>query len=100
MSQNKKIYTVDDIGELYKLASKGALPDGFDQYDLADNNGWTVGHSLGLHGHLPDDFNHYDLADHNGLTVAQVAEAYGHLPASYRDPGLSSTNTIMSNSPG
>jgi hypothetical protein len=50
-------------------ARKGILPIDFNQWDLANWNGWTVAHVVVEHGHLPADFSQWGLIDNNGLSV-------------------------------
>jgi hypothetical protein len=64
-------------------AMSGNLPDGFDQWELANSKGRTVAHVAACYGHLPADFNRWELADKRGWTVAHEAAAYGHLPADF-----------------
>lgn len=47
-------------------ARKGVLPEGFDQWHLANETGWTVAHEAAKMGLLPADFDQWALADHDG----------------------------------
>ena len=64
-----------DIMQLYAQARAGTLPADFDQWELADADGWTVAHAAARFGRLPADFDQWELADASGWTVAQVAQA-------------------------
>ena len=64
-------------------AMSGNLPDGFDQWELANSKGRTVAHVAACYGHLPPSFDRWDLADSRGWTVAHEAAAYGHLPPGF-----------------
>jgi hypothetical protein len=63
--------------EYAKLARSGDLPADFDQWGLADENGWTVAHTAALHGHLPVGFNMWDMSNNGGWTVAHAAVTAG-----------------------
>jgi hypothetical protein len=56
----------------FLLRNQG-LPPGFDQWDLADKDGWTLAHWAVMPGRLPPGFNQWRLADKKGLTVAELA---------------------------
>jgi hypothetical protein len=72
-----------DIYELFEQAREGTLPNGFDQWDLADNDGRTVAHHAAWHGHLLVEFDRWGLANNVGWTVAHVAAWNGHLPVGF-----------------
>jgi hypothetical protein len=63
-----------------KYAEKGTLPADFDQWELADKDGWTVAHQAAYYGHLHGTSDLWGLADKDGWTVAHVAAHQGHLP--------------------
>jgi ankyrin repeat protein len=65
--------------EAVRLARQKTLPERFDHWDWADENGRTVAHVSAEFGRLPEDFTHWDLADMDGFTVAHAAARYGHL---------------------
>ena len=48
------------------------LPKDFNQWELADKDGWTVAHEVAAHGYLPNDFQLWDLTDKEGRTVRKV----------------------------
>jgi ribosomal protein S18 acetylase RimI-like enzyme len=48
------------------------LPAGFSNWDLADNEGWTVAHEAAFYGHLPEGFDQWGLKDNDGKTVEDV----------------------------
>jgi hypothetical protein len=75
----------DSTGGLWhtRRAKWGRLPTGFDRWDLADNDGWTVAHEAVQWGHLPEGFDRWDLADNDGWTVAHAAAYMGNLPADF-----------------
>ena len=53
------------------LARQKRLPEGFSQWELADNNGWTIAHEAARVGKLPvKSFQNWTLADNKGWTVA------------------------------
>jgi hypothetical protein len=43
------------------IGAKGFLPDGFQDWTLADETGWTVAHEAAEHGCLPPDFDRWEL---------------------------------------
>ena len=56
-------------------ASYGQLPTDFDQWQIADKEGWTIAHEAAYFDHLPLDFDQWDLMDdHFGLTVSEVVQ--------------------------
>jgi hypothetical protein len=71
-----------EYDEYEKLAKVGMLPADFDQWQLADMQGWTVAHIAALYRHLPDNFKQWGLAsaDNDGWTVAHVAAMINTLP--------------------
>ena len=73
-----------DIMRLYRQARAGTLPADFDQWALADADGWTVAHEAARFGSLPADFDQWALADgYTGRTVAHVAVRWGRLPPDF-----------------
>jgi ankyrin repeat protein len=58
---------------LAAIETYGRLPDGFDRWDLKDEDGWTLAHYAAEYGGLPDDFSRWDLTNNDGVTVAQWA---------------------------
>jgi hypothetical protein len=73
----------------HTAALHGHLPDNFDQWELANENGWTVAHSSAIHGSLPDKFDQWDMVDNDGRPVAHIAAEYGHLLVGFNQWGLS-----------
>jgi hypothetical protein len=65
------------------IRAKRFLPDGFQDWELADYWGWTVAHEAAKHGCLPPDFDRWELATNSGWTVAHVAAEHGHLPPDF-----------------
>jgi hypothetical protein len=64
-------------------AESGDLHVGFDQWDMSDEEGWSVAHHAVMCGPLPDDFNGWAIHDLHGWTVAHVAARCGHLPEGF-----------------
>jgi hypothetical protein len=54
-------------------AESGRLPPNFDQWTLANKDGWTVAHEAAKWGHIPRGFDMWDVGDVFGITVAKVA---------------------------
>ena len=70
--------------EALKLLESSKLPADFDQWDLCDENGWSVAHEIAdSNRSLPPNFNQWSIADKKGCTVAHVAAMYGRLPADF-----------------
>ena len=59
--------------DYFEMAMLGALPEGFDQWGLANERGLTVAHWAAIFCHLPEGFSQWGLADNDGTTVADVA---------------------------
>ena len=70
--------------DYFEMAREGTLPEGFDQWHLADEDGWTVAHVAAGWRHLPKDFNQWELADKDGWTVAHEVAAHGYLPNDFQ----------------
>ena len=66
--------------QAHTAARYGHLPEGFDRWDMADNQGLTVAHTAARYGHLPEGFDRWDMADRYGYTVAHIAAQNGNLP--------------------
>ena len=58
-----------NLRELFNQARDGTLPPDFDQWDIANNHGWTVAHEAAAAQHLPPDFDRWELANEDGYTV-------------------------------
>lgn len=65
------------------MARDGHLPDGFNDWALANEGGWTVAHQALKAGPLPAGFNQWSLADSSGWTVAHEAAANSRLPEGF-----------------
>jgi hypothetical protein len=61
---------------------KGGLPEDFDQWDLSNDEGWTIAHEAASYHRLPANFNQWGLADKEGWTVAHTASD-GCLPEDF-----------------
>ena len=59
------------------------LPKDFNQWQLADKNGWTVAHQAAALKMLPQNFNQWDLASNYNKTVAHAAADRGNLPEGF-----------------
>jgi hypothetical protein len=66
-----------------KQVQTGTLPAGFDQWNSADKNGWTLAHEAALGGLFFDNPAILELADSDGWTVAHVAAQYASLPDTF-----------------
>jgi hypothetical protein len=64
------------------------LPDDFNDWDLANKEGWTVAHAAASEGWLPKGFNQWELADCDGWTVAHEAATHGCLPKGFKQWSL------------
>jgi hypothetical protein len=77
----------DEYVEYVRLAKEGALHAGFDQWELANKEGYTVAHVAAWGGHLPvlgpADFDRWDLADRDGWTVAHSMVTERELPETF-----------------
>lgn len=63
------------------------FPEGFNQWSLANKNGWTIAH-LAVQDKrtskaLPEDFDQWNLRDRRGWTVAHEAACYETLPKDF-----------------
>jgi hypothetical protein len=70
------------------------LPVDFSQWDIANNDGWTVAHWAAWIGDLPDNFTQWDLADKDGWTVAHEAVSYRYIPFDFSQWGLIDNNGL------
>jgi hypothetical protein len=90
------------IGQSYKeyvaMAKNGTLPADFDQWELANEYGWTVAHVAAQWGYLPvlgpETFSRWDLADGYGSTVAHEVARIGTLPENFSQWGLVDNNGL------
>ena len=98
--------------ELLEMIEHNTLPEDFDQWDICDENGWsvahiytatygqlpegfnqwdlttsvddiTVAHVAIIKGTLPNDFDQWELTDNKGWTVAHIAARFGKLPSNF-----------------
>jgi hypothetical protein len=65
---------------------------------MTENKCITEAHELALKDQLPADFNDWTLANKNGWIVAHVAACRGHLPADFKDWPLAENITPADNS--
>jgi ATP-dependent Lon protease len=61
------------------LAREGTLPPDFDQWSLADEDGWTVAHEAIKYRNLPTGFNRWDLLEKKGSPLARGQEGQSSL---------------------
>lgn len=84
----------------HNLAGAGQLPKNFNMWDLADQDGWTVGFEAASYGKLPSDFNQWDLKGPEGISIAHIAAASNTLPPNFSqwnletDSGLSVKDVV------
>lgn len=79
-----RLQKLTDLTQLLARARLGcSLPPGFDQWDLADEDGWTVAHEAAQYGHLPPGFDQWGLANKDGWTVAHVAALFDRVPPGF-----------------
>lgn len=64
--------TREEILELFSKAENGTLSEDFQEWNLCDEQGWTIAHQAAYHGHLPENFHSWDLTDKYGVTVESV----------------------------
>lgn len=65
----------------HAAAAMGLLPEGFNEWEILDEEGATVAHTAAMHGHLPRRFKEWDLLDTSGWSVLEIAVEYGHYTA-------------------
>ena len=65
------------------IESREGLPTGFNEWGLANNDGWTVAHKAACYDLLPSNFTQWELADNDGWTVAHSAACYNRLPPNF-----------------
>lgn len=73
----------NDLGETlgHYAAYSGLLPKDYNQWELKmEKTGLTVAHTAAHNNCLPSEFNQWDLRDNNGWTVAHEAAFSGNLP--------------------
>lgn len=81
------------VNELFDMARRGTLTRyhhqvcreraGFDLWEVADGDGWTLAHEAADAGTLPADFDRWELSARDGTTVAHVAVVHRWLPANF-----------------
>lgn len=67
----------------HKAAIMGALPLDFDYWDIEDDRGYTVAHAAASVGALPSTFTQWSLLDKQGNTVAHTAAYNKRLPEGF-----------------
>lgn len=77
---NKDYQVQDEDGWsiAHHWATTHILPPEFEHWALADKDGWTVAHAAAQARHLPKAFNQWLLKDNNGDTVAHIAVRVRH----------------------
>ena len=80
---DEELLQLSAVRNLINKATNGILPEGFNQWSLCDENGWTVAHSAGICGNLPKDFDQWGLTTKSGLSVAYVCAVWGSLPKGF-----------------
>jgi hypothetical protein len=93
-----------EYDEYERLAETGAFPADFDQWGLADKNGWTLAHDAAAYGQLPVlgpvGFSMWDMSNNAGWTVAHVVVSAQEvlLPEDFDQWGLTDENgkTVLS----
>ncbi|WP_419593911.1 hypothetical protein [Thiolapillus sp.] len=73
----------NEFDELFEQAREGTLPHGFDQWEIARADGWSVAHMAAFRGRLPPDFDQWGIMNNEGWTVAHSAASKGHLPPDF-----------------
>jgi hypothetical protein len=81
-----KKYSIEEANNL--LLNWTAFAPDFDQWDLANEAGWTIAHTAAKFGYLPADFSQWSMADNKGFTVAHHAAILGDLPVNFNQWGL------------
>jgi hypothetical protein len=69
--------------EYADLVRSHSLPDDFDQWRVANEDGWTIAHEAAMRGCIPADFNQWELANEDGRTVAHTAAFCGRLTLNF-----------------
>jgi hypothetical protein len=73
------------IKELFDLISQGYIPEDFDEWDIADDEGTTAAHIAAMYGLFPIDFDYWswedqqwwwELTNNYGATVADYSNSY------------------------
>ena len=78
----------DGFSLAHKAARAGKLPEGFDRWDLRDEKGWTVAHVAAMFGSLPEGFTGWELANEDGWSNAHAAAmGAGAFPEGVGEPG-------------
>jgi hypothetical protein len=92
MSEDEDLMEQLSYADAYALAITGNLPAKFDQWGLANSDGWTVAHAAAMNGPLPLNFDLWGLDNETGWTVAHEAARYGQLPDSFSQWGMSNNS--------
>lgn len=72
----------------HEAAYHKCLPSTFDRLTMATSSGWTVAHVLAERGDLPPEFDQWTTSNHHGWTIAHAAAMYGCLPSDFNQWGL------------
>jgi hypothetical protein len=78
--------------EAFEWAKRGVIPEGFQDWSLADGGGWTVAHEAARRGTLTRSFDQWGLALKGGRTVAHVAAFRGCLPHNFDQWAMADEN--------
>jgi hypothetical protein len=76
----------------HEAACYHRLPANFNQWGLATKEGWTVAHTVAGGEYLPEDFSQWELADVEGWSVAHEAAVMGRMPATFNQWGITDHN--------
>jgi hypothetical protein len=64
------------VAHIFAQHSDDPFPSDFDQWDMVNNDGWSVAHFAAAHGKLPKDFDQWNLIHPGGKTVRNIADEY------------------------
>lgn len=73
---------------------QGHLPSEFNEWEISDENGWSIAHLAAKAGLLPEYFNDWHISDKDGWTVAHEAAKNGNLPTGFTQWHLKDKNRI------
>lgn len=73
----------DDYTLAHYAASKRLLPANFERWHLSDKDGWSVAHEYASFNTFPLEFSLWWLSDKDGYTVAHTAAMYNTLPRGF-----------------
>ena len=60
------------VGKLYTQARNGTLAEGFNQWRISDETGWSIAHQAAYFNTLPEGFTQWNLTNSDGKTVWDV----------------------------